>query len=120
MADSQESKPDITIGVSQVPSSWINTISTFISERGFPTTIACVLTGIIVYAGKLGVDELKESQRYNRDKVTKIAESAIEAQGASNIIIENNTEALGDIKSVAEDNRRFIERAMIKLEEDDK
>jgi preprotein translocase subunit Sss1 len=121
-----EPKTDFVVGTVDVtgPKGWVRLLSDAIGKHGFSTVIAFVLVGVIGYLGNLGVEEIKDSFRFNRqkqvesnEKLIKVAEGAIATQAAGNVIIDNNTDTIESIKPVLEDTKRVLERAMTKMDD---
>lgn len=98
---------------------WVASLGEQIAKHGFATVVASVLVGVLCYVGYLGLQELKESQKYGRDKVGAIAEKSIEVTTKAVQVIESSTEQAEKVENAIESNTRMLGRVLRKLPDDE-
>lgn len=94
---------------------WVASLGEQVAKHGFATVVAAVLVGVLCYMGWNIAEELKEQQRYNREKVGAIAEKSIEVTTKAVEVIEQSTDQAKEVKGAIDSNTRMLGRVLRKI-----
>ena len=98
---------------------WVAALGEQIAKHGFATVVASVLVGVLCYMGWSIAEELKEQQRYNREKVGALAEKSIEVTTKAVEVIEQSTDQSEKVEKSIDASTRMLGRVLKRLPDDE-
>ena len=97
---------------------WATILSDLVKKHGFITVLSSVLVGVGIWQGWSITGDLKESQRYTRDKLTVVTEQAVKTTAESSLVIEASTRQGEKVEAAIKSNTRMLGKVLTELKQD--